>query len=381
MKVLFNATTLVKGGALQVAVAFIRQSLVDDGGITWRFALSKQVAGELSEAELVKLGSRLTVLEASPAKSNGMRKQLDKLCLDFGADVVFTLFGPAYVNFGVLHICGVADGWVTHSNFLAFNALGTVYSMLRMFLVIIYKAFWYRKANAWIVEAGNAKQGLITRLRIKPELIHIVRNTCSQFYRNRLATLRFPDKSEKIRLVCLTAYYRGKNLEIIPEVARQLLEIDKNLDFEFVITLPTDDAGLNAILLKAELLGVSKYINNVGPVRVSEGPDLYASCHIVFLPSLLETFSANYPEAMAIGRPIVTTDLDFARDACKDAALYFQPLDAKSAAEKIMMLINDTVICKTIIDCGRRVLDELPTPEERFNQYISHIKSLYAEAK
>ena len=375
MKVLFNASTLVKGGALQVATAFIREALNNNGSVDWHFALSKEVISELAEGELAQLEACSTVFDISPSRSKTARNKLADLQASVGADVVFTLFGPAYVAFKGPHICGVADGWVTHSTLLAFHALGSVASALRMISVIVYKAFWFRKANVWIVEANNAKQGLINRLRIKPDSIHVISNTCSQFYRNRPVETHPLIKTKKIKLLCLSAYYRGKNLDIIPEVARHILDMNAQLDFEFVITLPTNDKGYQGIIKRAKVLGVEEHICNIGPVRVSEGPEVYENCHIVFLPSLLETFSANYPEAMAMKKPIVTTDLGFAHDACKDAALYYEPRNAKSAAEKILTLISDPIMWERLVDCGTMVLEELPTPEERFNQYLSIIKS------
>lgn len=38
------------------------------------------------------------------------------------------------------------------------------------------------------------------------------------------------------------------------------------------------------------------------------------------MPSLLECFTATYPEAMRMERPIVTTDLAFAQGLCGEAA-------------------------------------------------------------
>ena len=92
---------------------------------------------------------------------------------------------------------------------------------------------------------------------------------------------------------------------------------------------------------------------------------------------MLETFSANYPEAMAMKRPIVTTDLDFARDACKDAALYYRPEDAKDAADKIVMLINQPATWEKLVENGSQVLNTLPTPENRFHQCIDLMKSMH----
>lgn len=381
MKVLFNASTLVKGGALQVAVAFIRHALENKGDIDWHFILSRQVTKELSEGELVNLRPYATIFDLSPARSSSARKEVKALDAAWGADVVFTLFGPAYVKFKGVHICGVADGWVTHSNRMAFNALGSVSDAAKMFLTIIYKSFWYRKACAWIVEAPNAKQGLIRRLRIASSAIHIVPNTCSQFYRNRQAKARLPRDGEKIRLLCLSAYYRSKNLEIMPEVAQHVLAMNGRLDFEFVLTLPADDPGLEKIESKARALGVGNYIRNIGPIRVSDGPEVYEACHIVFLPSLLETFSANYPEAMAMKRPIVTTDLAFARDVCEDAALYYEPTDPRSAAEVIVKLVNDPMVWNRLLANGSRVLAELPTPEQRFRRYIEIMKACHTQMR
>ena len=38
----------------------------------------------------------------------------------------------------------------------------------------VYKAYWYAKADEWIVDASNAKQGLIERLRLPGEDIVIL---------------------------------------------------------------------------------------------------------------------------------------------------------------------------------------------------------------
>lgn len=358
-----------------MATAFIRQALADNAGVDWHFALSKEVVRELTEGELALLEACSTVFEISPSRSKFARNKLIDLQELLGSGVVFTIFGPAYVEFKGPHICGVADGWVTHSNWLAFHALGSVRSAFRMAMTIVYKAFWFRKADVWIVEANIAKQGLIDRLKILPETVHVISNTCSEFYRDRQVVARMPEPGEKIRLISLSAYYRGKNLEIIPEVVRCILDMEVKFDFEFVITLPHNEPALLDIFESAKKLKVEKYICNIGQVPVSECVNVYESCHIAFIPSLLETFSANYPEAMAMQLPIVTTDLGFAHDSCKDAAFYYPPRNAKIAAEKIVALIGDSVIWERLVDNGIYVLKNLPTPQQRFSQYVDIIKS------
>jgi glycosyltransferase involved in cell wall biosynthesis len=120
----------------------------------------------------------------------------------------------------------------------------------------------------------------------------------------------------------------------------------------------------------ARRMGVEDRIENLGTIPVARGPEVYRSCDICFLPTLLETFSATYPESMAMGLPIVTTDLGFARDVCDDAAQYFRPRDAQSAVAAILRLLDNRELWNRQIERGKQVLTRFPTPEQRYRQYI-----------
>ena len=52
----------------------------------------------------------------------------------------------------------------------------------------------------------------------------------------------------------------------------------------------------------------------------------------------MESFSSTYLEAMSFGRPILTSDLDFAREVCGNSAAYFNPWDVTSIADAIIDL-------------------------------------------
>ncbi len=162
MKVMLNCSTLVMGGALQAAVSFIAQvaNAAEHEGIEWYFVLSPQVDEQLANAGVDISGTPATVLEFSPAKSRASRRILRSLETGWKPAAVFTFFGPAYVRFRAPHLCGVADGWVTHSNRLAFKTLGSPGRIFLTVLHLCYKAYWFRKADRWVVEASNAKEGL-----------------------------------------------------------------------------------------------------------------------------------------------------------------------------------------------------------------------------
>jgi glycosyltransferase involved in cell wall biosynthesis len=117
---------------------------------------------------------------------------------------------------------------------------------------------------------------------------------------------------------------------------------------------------------RAQQLGVAHRIVNLGKVPVTDTPDLYARSHLSFLPSLLEVFSAVYPESLCTGVPLVTTDLRFSRDVCKDAAVYFEPTNAKSAAAKIVSILEDEAEWRAISNRGRELFAQLPSATRKW---------------
>ena len=121
MDVLVNASNLFKGGSVQVAASFVVESLTNTKGIAWHYALSRAVADEV--AEQAGLPECVEVFESSPARDKSQRQRLKLLESSIEPDAVFSVHGPAYVNFQAPHLLGVAVGWVTHSSQLAYSML------------------------------------------------------------------------------------------------------------------------------------------------------------------------------------------------------------------------------------------------------------------
>jgi glycosyltransferase involved in cell wall biosynthesis len=78
---------------------------------------------------------------------------------------------------------------------------------------------------------------------------------------------------------------------------------------------------------------------------------------------------------MALGRPIVTTDLDFAHATCGDAAIYFSAGDPQAAANAVLGLIGDPVLWARCLSQGRRVLSALPDAQAKFRLYVEAIRA------
>lgn len=79
-------------------------------------------------------------------------------------------------------------------------------------------------------------------------------------------------------------------------------------------------------------------------------PGLYHRCHGMLLPTLLESFSITYVEAMQYGLPVLTSDMWFARGVCERAATYFNPFDAAD----ILRAIDRTFASDATIAAAKR---------------------------
>ena len=375
MRVLVNTTTMFIGGGIQAATHFLLQAKQHEAEHEWCLALSSKVFREVEKFGVPR-SDVVHVFDKSPAHDLAGRRRLEQLEKDFRADCVFTIYGPAYANFKAPHLLGCVEPWITHSTWMAYRTKLFPWGWIGRGLLSMYKSRWFRRADAWVTEAESARQGLNQRLNIPLEDVAVIPNTCGQHYLDAQETRQFPTSSDKVRFLFFTAPYKHKRLHFLPYVAKELSVRDPKLKFEFVITLPAGDPKLKKVMAAARSLGVVHLINNAGPIPVAEGPDIYRSCNVCFLPSVLETFSASYPEAMAMGLPIVTTDLGFAHDACRDAALYFKPNDPKSAADKILSLLRDERLWSELLAKGKNVLRTLPTTSQKYDLYMDLLHRL-----
>ena len=383
MKILVNGTTCVVGGAIQVAVTFIHHALNTPKGHDFLFTVSAEIYENLPPS-LVNKTEKIILVTPSPAKLiQGIpsRKSLHKLEKDFSPDLVFTIFGPSYMKFASRHICGLADGWVTHPTDEAINMLN-LYRKIRFHLITRYKLHTLQVNDYYWVEAEVARKGIAARSQIVKEHIKVIPNTYSQLYSGTTAgnTKHSPiDTRKTINIFTLAFPYSHKNIPIIPSVIYTLKDMCPSYGFNFIVTLPATGKVVTEFWKRADYYNVRSSIQNIGPLKVEECPEWYQKSHIAFMPTLLETFSATYPEAMKMGKPIVTTDFYFSRNVCGDAALYYSPLSAEDAAENIKMIVLDQTLRQKLIQKGYNRLLSFPTPKKKYEKTIDWLEAVHQQ--
>ncbi len=381
---ILNVGNIVKGGAIQAAVNFIKTNIESpELNFDWHYILSPAVADELARSR-ISLGEQYITLSNSPAKHLAAREQALTYERLISPDFVFSLFGPSYIKFSSPHISGFANGWVTHSSFSTFRDTYKhhLLNMCKALIKYLYYAFKIRQADAWILETDTAMQGFIHRLKVSRGDCFVVNNTALKFDDGFQKEVSTKLKNKRLALsdnnfLALSADYPHKNLLILLDAAKSLKNELKQDRFKLLFTL--DPATFDAIYLPLiKTYGLQDHIANLGKVHTSELSQLYSITYASILPSFIETFSAVYPESFATKTPVITTDAEFSREVCKKAALYVDPKSPINIANAMETLISNKAKYDELVSLGQEQHKDMLTPQQKNQQYNQVFKKFLA---
>ena len=377
MKILVNTSNLVVGGALQVALSLIHEFAKNTKNIDYEVICSKQIAEQLEFKSFPK-NFKFHVIDKSPAKlitRNTIIKKLKAIEKTEKPDIVFSVFGPSYWTPKAPHLMGFALGLITNPESILYQEL-SFKDRLSLKLLGKYKTHYVLKnASYYWCETEDVKLRMSKYLKINKSNIYVIGNTHSESYIGKFEKhMTLPDKeANEFRLVTISANYCHKNLSIIKPVA--LLLKNKGVNVKFFVTLT--EADFKKLFPEHAYLGII----NLGVLKAGDCPYVYEQCDALFLPTLLESFTASYPEAMVMKKPILTSDLSFAREICKNAAIYFNPLDPEDIANKTVELITNESIQSELITEGLKIIELFPSSKKRADMLMDILLCLVKEIK
>ena len=182
---------------------------------------------------------------------------------------------------------------------------------------------------------------------------------------SRSVDFGLPSDSKKLLFLANVAPH--KNFEILLPLAR-LFEQNRS-NFAVVTTLDATNRKAVEIISSINAEGLGKYVINVGTVAPKDVPRLFEECDALFLPTLLESYGLPFVEAMHHAKPIFTSDFDFTRDVCGDAARYFDPLDVDSIFACLNSAFLNREELSMMVADGKKCLASLPSWEETYDHY------------
>ncbi len=368
MNILINASNIRKSGALQVTLSFLEE-VKNITRHNYLIVVSEEVERQINASSFPH-NCRVLALSTGTPGSRGFSTQIRKLGeaeTSFNAAIVFSVFAPTYWTPKAPHLAGFAYPWAINPDSVFLQQLPFKQKLKARLENSIKKYFIRKNAQYHVVEEDDVKHRLAKYFNIQQKNIYVVNNTYNHHFNNPVnlaaAKVQFPAKRPgEVNLVTLSSNFPHKNLSIITRVSKALKQKGYN-NVYFYLTITSNE-------FDAVFAGDTN-IRNLGVVAAAECPAIYAQSDALFLPTMLECFSASYPEAMIMKRPILTSDLSFARSICGNAAIYFDPLNPADIADKIIGLINNNGLYTELVKNGLQRVKQFPSAAGRANAYIS----------
>ena len=287
---------------------------------------------------------------------------LDNIVSEYEIECVYTIFGPMKWKPKCHHICGFALAHVVMPESPYFQIMGFIERLKWKLHIKVWEMIFRRSSNCFITE-----NPLVTK-RLKEKFHNSQVYTITNYYNQVFDNVAFQERMvlppfNGVTILSIGTNYPHKNLIITTEVAKNLKRDYPNINFRFILTIDeTEFPKLDNDIKDCFVF--------VGKISVNKCPSLYEQVDIAFVPTLLECFTAAYPEAMRMGVPVVTTDLEFSNGLCEDAAIYYNALDASDAAQKLYLLMSDSKLRDDLIFCGKKKLLTFDNNIDRITKVI-----------
>ncbi|MEE9409165.1 MAG: glycosyltransferase [Polaribacter sp.] len=356
MKLIINTVNLKIGGAFQRSISFLKELKEigkDDYHVFYNENIGKQI-----DVNGFPYNFKFYFFKQTPA-SLKFRKEIIKrfntIENKVQPDVVFSFVGPCYWRAKSPHLVGFGVPHIVYDDYKYVKK-----SSLKIKLEMFYKKYWTKKeADFYVVQTQDVAERLAKKINVDSAKIYLVSNGIGAQYKG--VKVKAPDNKGVKKLLMISTFRPSKNFEIINKVIPYLQ--NDFFNYEFHITIKQED-------YERVFKGKEQWVKNHGHVLTKDCPQLYNDCDAMFLPAHLECFSASYPEAMKMERPILTSNLSFAKTVCEDSALYFDNLNAKDVSEKIINLFHDKDLYNSLVKKGKERLEIFDDSRGQAEKYI-----------
>lgn len=166
-------------------------------------------------------------------------------------------------------------------------------------------------------------------------------------------------KKDAVKLLYVSVYYPHKDPSTLSDAVLQLHQ--RGIDAHARITMASNEfhpwpSGARdlAKLQLAERDGQAK----LGSIIYKDLPGIYHNADIFVFPSVSETFGFPLVEAMAAKLPVIAADTLINQEICGPIALYYNPSDATSLANRVEELLNRPDLYSWMAEGGEKRVKE-----------------------
>lgn len=367
--ILINLVPVSTGGGLQNSLSFLLQLLqVRDqykfriicvsGGSIDKFCKTHKI-----DHECIRPG-RLSRAYYEIVKGNEILRK-------YHAKLVFSIFGGAPLfSPGVYKISGFAYSNIIQREVPFWKFLPPI-KRLQKGVTDAFRRWLAESADEIILETDYLKaraEGVL----FKRAKLHVVKMAPSLLVTEGLRGQAKPNK-EFFDILYLAGPHPNKRIHLLGPIFARLNA--RNGKFRLITTLPAGSPYLKQVERSFSENGCTDALHNIGPVTPDSVGRLIAGVDAMINVALLESFSNNWVEAWAADIPLITTNAEWAKSSCGDAAIYIDPTNPTASSDRLLSVLGDSEAVREMVAAGKRQLQSLPTTQERFSQYMRIIES------
>ncbi|MDO8503185.1 MAG: glycosyltransferase family 1 protein [bacterium] len=211
------------------------------------------------------------------------------------------------------------------------------------------------RARKIIVPSKVVKSDLVKQFGVSSDKVVVTYEGASTV---QLTDARAPINWNKYKikepyLLYVGSLYPHKNVEMLVRAIKHFNDLNHQSKLKLVIV-----CGRSVFWERfkkfVEKEGAQDFVKLVGRVSDEELAGLYKNAEAFVFPTLSEGFGLPGLEAMATGTPVICSDIPVLHEVYADAALYFDPKNEESIAEKIGEVLHFTASKRrSVIEKGR----------------------------
>ncbi|HXW37478.1 MAG TPA: glycosyltransferase family 4 protein [Nitrososphaerales archaeon] len=282
----------------------------------------------------------------------------------------------------VSHVHGTTYSAVTPSVLiLGKQVLG--YSPWRVTTSFLRERALWSRANRIAAVSSSVRSDLTLRYGVKDERIRVVYNGVNTSVFKPVDNPEFPERSkvEGKKVVLYVGHFGLRKglpflLSAMNLITAQVQDAVLMCVGGVPPWLPKDEYWeyLNLLIEQHNLKGKVVLVDRVPNTKL---PDYYSACDVFVLPSFYEAFPKVLIEAMACGKPVVTTKLGGTRDSTEDGVNGFLVpyADPEGLAAAIVRLLQDEGLARKMGQMGRA----RATRDFTWGAVVKRIDSIYEE--
>lgn len=312
---------------------------------------------------------------------------LPKICREWKADAAFSMsnYGPWHLP--CPHVLGLHKGHLLYPE-SEVNRLLPFMARMKLAAQQRYFNSQVRRIDNFCVLTDVLAERLSRLHTIPRSRIHVVPNAVAGEVSRAAGETPVLDAKlarfvDKFKLCYVAPFYPHKNHRVLIETLEHLSQDCGIDDVVVFVTIREEASGPSRQFLRdVRKSGLEHTMINLGYLSLDEVSRVYEASDALIMPSLLESFSNTYVEAMHHGLPILTSDMDFAHAVCGDDALYFDPKDPRSVAHAILSIRNSPSLAESLATRARQRLAVLSVSWENVTDgYIQAMETAAEQGK